>query len=368
MWFKTASKFLIDIGFKQSVVDPCIFFKDDIVICLYFDDMLIMTDHTDNLVQLEKDLVGTFGGKMKHSVDGKIEFLGMTFCFQDGGVSIGMKAKLDEVLEYATCKKKAPTHVGNNLFTVDPNSVSLEKDQKELFHSLVAKLNYIAKRIRPDILTAVNFLTTRVHQPTKEDFNKLLRVLSYLRETRELQLNLKIGERFQVVAHVDAAYGVHDDMKSQTGMPVGIGDAIAIDTRSTKQKIVSKSSTKAELIAASDSAGDLISIYELVKEFGFECLATLYQDNQATIALLRNGKKASGRSKNIKIHFFLLTERINEGDFNVVFKPTEEMIADGLTKPLQGGQFVRFRNAILGYKPVLSKEHAGVQGSSTTVQ
>ncbi len=48
----------------------------------------------------------------------------------------------------------------------------MAKDEKEYFHSMVAKLLYLAKRVRPDTLTAISFLATRVREPTEQDLAK----------------------------------------------------------------------------------------------------------------------------------------------------------------------------------------------------
>jgi hypothetical protein len=52
---------------------------------------------------------------------------------------------------------------------------------------------------------------------------------------------------------VEAAYSVHSDGKSLTGACVVIGDVGAVHCKSIKQKIVTKSSTEADLVALSDS-------------------------------------------------------------------------------------------------------------------
>ena len=39
---------------------------------------------------------------------------------------------------------------------------------------------------------------------------------------------------------------------------------------------------------------------------------------------------------------------MKRGDVTIEYCPTEDMIADFLTKPLQGSLFTRFRNAIMG--------------------
>jgi hypothetical protein len=50
---------------------------------------------------------------------------------------------------------------------------------------------------------------------------------------------------------VDASYAVHNDMKSHTGGVVLFGRG-AIMSKSSKQKLNTKSSTEAELVGASD--------------------------------------------------------------------------------------------------------------------
>ncbi len=63
--------------------------------------------------------------------------------------------------------------------------------EMEFFHSFVAKLLYLAKRVRPDILVAVSYLTKRVKSPNISDMSKLERVIKYLRNTKEMGIILE---------------------------------------------------------------------------------------------------------------------------------------------------------------------------------
>ncbi len=120
-----------------------------------------------------------------------LEFLGMKINVADKGLFITMPDKLNDVTQGIL--QSANTPAGNNLFDIDENSRELEKDEKEKFHTLVAKLLYISKRVRPDILLPVTFLTTRVQGPRQDDWNKLVRVQRYLRKTKHRGLTLRIG-------------------------------------------------------------------------------------------------------------------------------------------------------------------------------
>jgi hypothetical protein len=75
----------------------------------------------------------------------------------------------------------------------------------------------------------------------------------------------------------------------------------------------------------------------------------LMQDNQSTILLANNGRYSAKKgSKHIEIRYFFITDRIQKKHIRVQYCPTEEMIADFFTKPLQGALFYKFRDAILG--------------------
>jgi hypothetical protein len=65
----------------------------------------------------------------------------------------------------------------NHLFEVDPNAAAIDKEKAELFHHYTAKLLFLCKRARPDIQTAVAFLTTRVKGPDVDDYKELQRVM-----------------------------------------------------------------------------------------------------------------------------------------------------------------------------------------------
>ena len=75
---------------------------------------------------------------------------------------------------------------------------------------------------------------------------------------------------------------------------------------------------------------------------------TVYQDNQSTMLLETNGKGSSGkRTRHINIRYFFVTDRVKNGELSIKYCPTEEMIADYFTKPLQGRAFQNFQKFIL---------------------
>ena len=208
---------------------------------------------------------------------------------------------------------------------------------------------YISKRgPRPDVLLPVNFLATRVTKSNEDDLKKFLKVLKYLKGTDSLAMRLVVDKDKALYLYVDASYGVHDKGQSHTGSVLKYGQA-TIQVKSSKQKIVAKSSCEAELIGATDEAGGMLHMDEFLFHQGYEeePPGTLLQDNQAAMRLEENGKGSSNRTKHISIRTFWLKDQVKLGKLNIVYLNTKDMLADMLTKPLQGEQFYKFRKQLM---------------------
>ena len=78
-----------------------------------------------------------------------------------------------------------------------------------LFHRHVARLLFASKRAGPDIQVCVTFLCTRVKAPTEQDYNKLGKVISYLKETVHLPLVVGGDDSGRLTWNIDASFAVH---------------------------------------------------------------------------------------------------------------------------------------------------------------
>jgi hypothetical protein len=75
----------------------------------------------------------------------------------------------------------------------------------------------------------------------------------------------------------------------------------------------------------------------------------LLQDNKSPILLEKNGKASSGkRTRHINIQYFFITDWVNMKEISIGWCPTKKMVADFMTKPLQGSHFRNFRDCIMG--------------------
>jgi hypothetical protein len=210
----------------------------------------------------------------------------------------------------------------------------------------------VAKRARPDILPAVSFLTKRVTKATTHDWGKLKRCLSFIQATISDPLILSIDDLTIVKNWVDAAFGVHDDLKSHTGFTITMGKG-ALYASSKTQTLNTISSTEAELVGASSCMPQIMWTVNFLKAQGINVKRNyLYQDNQSTMRMERNGRQSAGpRSRHIDIRFFFIKDRIAKGDIHLLYCPTERMVGDYFSKPLQGPLFRYFRAIVMGYAP-----------------
>jgi hypothetical protein len=94
----------------------------------------------------------------------------------------------------------------------------------------------------------------------------------------------------------------------------------------------------------------------------------LYQDNKSSILLEKNGKASSSkRTRHIAIRYFFVTDRIAKGELSVEWCPTAAMIADFMTKPLQGATFKKFRDIIMGIETIKTGNEVSNKSKSSKV-
>ncbi len=71
------------------------------------------------------------------------------------------------------------------------------------------------------------------------------------------------------------------------------------------------------------------------------------QDNRSTILLERDASSGK-QTRHINIWYFFITNRIHMKEIEVKWCPIKEMVADFMTKPLQGSHFRRLYDLIMG--------------------
>ena len=359
LFWKNLSEFLIkDLGFKVNPYDWCMVNKvingKQCTIGWHVDDLKI--SHVDKHI-VEEIITGLnerYGKETPISVHrGPVqEYLGMRIDYtQKGKVSFSMPQYIDDLLSEcpdSIMKGTSTTPAANHLFQVDEDAEKLNAMDAVLYHHLVAKLLYLGKRTRPDLLTAISFLCTRIQSPDIDDFKKLGRCLWYLRDTKHLSLTLEANDMTVIQWWVDASFATHPKCRSHTGATLSFGKG-SVYSMSSKQKLNTRSSTEAELVGINDVLSMILWTRLFLEGQGYQVTDNvLYQDNESTIKLAKNGRRSSSKlTRHIEVRYYFITDHIDRDRVRVSYCPTGDMLADYFSKPLQGSLFRKFRDLIL---------------------
>ena len=344
---------LAKAGFYAVISDTCLIFK--------FDDegYFAAGGHVDDLLggnpqgytklrdEFEAALSGAFG-EMERKPLTKGNYLGMAVAYdQQNGEVI-----LHQPKHIQTLHDRHPEINWNGRKFSSPGNADFFKDikkdptpvNKTEYLSLLQEARYIADRTRRELQLYLNELAG-ASVPVQTDMDKLHRVVTYLWQTRDLVLKLA-PKGFQLEVFADASYALHSDGYSHTGIVILLGGAPFL-VKSKKQKILATASTDAEYDALTEAVKYIEWFVGLYEELGVPLVKpiTVYQDNMSTIHLAtkpgtyKNSKHALVRYAYVKHHAKLHTIKL-------VYCPTDKMLADGLTKPLQGPAFLRAREAL----------------------
>jgi len=147
-----------------------------------------------------------------------------------------------------------------------------------------------------------------------------------------------------VLGYSDADWaGDVDDRKSTSGYIFQIAGG-PVSWRSRKQDTVALSTAEAEYVALSSAIQEGVWIRRLLSELGSSPggPTTILEDNQSSIAMAKT-PQFHGRAKHIDIKHHFVRERVNDGSIKLKYCPTNEMVADILTKGLAQQQFSLLR-------------------------
>ena len=311
---------------------------------------------------------------MTLTIGPKHSYLGQTFDLSNPGeVQVSMDGYTKDVLDLYLVTGHSATPATVDLYVITDELPLLPQPEQEQFHSAVMKLIFLAQRARPDILTAVSFLSRRWGKATAEDKGKLDRVLKYLNSYPDITMLLRCEDELRVYSYVDASFAVHADMKSHTGGIISLGKG-AVNVSSKKQQLMTKSSTEAELVGLSDRVPQTLWVRNFMIAQGYDLgPARVFQDNMSTMALVEKGRSTSVRTRHIAIRYFFTKDKVDSGELEIVYLPTGDMRADIMTKPLQGSLFRAMRDELMGHaiaeriKTVDSKTARGAKESQMSV-
>ena len=357
LWYDLISSTLIKYKFIRSDTDKCLFIYGDgdiyCIIALYVDDMLICcTSNTfvdDLRAKLKKDFKG-----ISEKTGNQLSFLGLEVTKNNcSDILVNQSFYIQQfVKEYGVTATMVTPTDASFLLEDKGEDANLCNDSNS-FRSKVMKVMYVATRTRPDVLYATSILATKCNKPTNGDMKKLNRVIGYLAGTNNYGLLFRNDGDIQLQMYVDASFNHHRDARGHTGIMI-FGDVNCSGSllcKSIKQTTVAASSFEAELIAMAEAVQWLSYVNNIFNDCGINTdIPTVYEDNQSVINVLKNDTvNFHGRSKFVNRKYFAVHEKLQNNEIKLVFIGTTEMVADFLTKGLQGSQYRRFAVRSMGF-------------------
>ena len=187
-------------------------------------------------------------------------------------------------------------------------------DLREITHSIVAKGLFVSNRSCPDVLPTISVLSSRVRSPNQSDWVKCRRFVKYLDSTKDLHMVLHYDGTSIARWHVDAAYGVHQDFCSHSGGTLLMHESGGgMASGSNKQRLNTRSSTIAELVAVDDFLGKLLWVKKFLDGLGYPLRQNiLLQDNTSAILMEKNGRACLGKqNRAIDVHYFAIKDVVD---------------------------------------------------------
>ena len=358
-WHAKLSEALREMGATVSEADPglysCSTKHGEVHLLVYVDDVLIAAQHIAAVEVVKSSLLARFDARD----------LGEARQF------VGLKISRDRVSQTLTLSQQAAAGALVQKFglaeakgkaTPLTAGLSLSKEGKQLaegaargYREAVGSLMYLSNCTRPDLCHATNTLARHMAAPTEEHWAAAKGVLRYLAGTAGLGITYrKQVECTELVGYGDADYaGCQDTRRSTTGY-VFVVNGGAVSWGSTLQKTVALSTAEAEYMAAASLVKEALWLQKLQRDLqlgGSPAAASrgtlLFTDNQAALALLRN-PIVSQRAKHIAVLYHFAREKVQSGEVEFQYCPTELMLADLFTKQLPTEKFARIKEKIMG--------------------
>ena len=231
------------------------------------------------------------------------------------------------------------------VYTVNAEGQADEATVKD-YQGMVGSLLYLAVYSRPDILYAVVKLSQFSTNPSLIHLAAVKRIFRYLRSCPDLGITYSRDGGEQLVGYTDANWGggnVAEDGRRSTSAYIFTLGGGPISWSSKRQHTVATSSCEAEYIGQCNAAKEAVWLRLLLREVGYplEGPTTVFADNKSAIALASN-PVYHGRSRHIDIQYHYTREKVNDDTIQLLYLPTLEMVADGLTKPLDQIKHNRF--------------------------
>ena len=355
IWYNTLSAYLDSLGFKPLTSDMGVFVKGHVYIAVFVDDLLIMGPSTKEIQHIKDSLEKRFE---MTDLGPCAYYLGMSVRRdrQNRAIFLSQRAYIEKVIrDFGMEDAKHVCTPMSGKLEPPPDDYTCTPQDKTWYASAVGSLMYAMLGTRPDIAYAISVCSRYLGNPGNAQITAVKRIIRYLKGTLDYELVFR-GPLEPLVGYTDSDWGGDSTTRRSTaGYVFNLGSA-AVSWKSKRQTVVALSSCEAEYMGQTQATKEAVwlrrLLCELLQEEEQPAATIIYGDNQGAIALASNPERHD-QTKHIGIQTHWVREKLADGTIRLVYIPTEQQIADGLTKHLPRDRFEAFRKA-LGLEKKLS--------------
>nr|GAT59056.1 predicted protein [Mycena chlorophos] len=347
-WYQRFAEICESMGLTRCSTDQAVFYHQDangfVVLAVHVDDCTIGGTNT----ALVNEMKSGFARYVEIVDLGEIHWLlgiEVKRNRQERTLSLSQTSYIQSIVRRYNLDDLKPLSI-----PMDPNvtlsSAQSPRTADELarmrsvpYKEAVGSLMYASLGTRPDITFAVTKLSKFSSNPGPAHWEAAKRVIRYLHGTSRWELTYGETTR-ELTGWVDADGSQEEERPAISGFAFLI-DGGAVSWNSKQQELVVLSTTEAEYVAATHASKEGLWLRSFISEvFGSyvsppidSSPTTVFSDNQSAIALAKE-HQYHARTKHIDIRYHFIRYIIAKGSIQLIYCPTDEMIADTLTKPL----------------------------------
>jgi Reverse transcriptase (RNA-dependent DNA polymerase) len=299
LWSEHLSTRLKAMGFKQSRLDPCLFSRNKVILCMWV--VCICAKTAEGIQQVIAELQTEFALTEEGELS---EYLGLTIKRDTGKSSFELTQNglIEKIIKAVGMEDSNPNHIPANE-TLGSCKDELKHDKEWSDPSVIGMLLYLTGNTRPDIAFAVNQCAHFNHDPRRSHSKAVKKIVRYLIKTRTKGLIVRPNGKLTVDCFCDAdSAGLwnkedHRDpisAKSRTGYVIMFAGCPVVWV-SKLQTEIALSTMEAEYMALSHSLRQLLHLCRVVEEIGKELAfqkelsvsthSEIFEDNAGALTL-----------------------------------------------------------------------------------
>jgi hypothetical protein len=358
LWNAEVNKVMEQMDFRQSNFDPCVYIyrrNDEYAfIAAHVDDCLIWAKD-----EMKSKIIKKMGEKYELKDLGPArKYLGVRFTGERKNgvltVTLDQEEYIDKMLDRFGMTDCNPTKVPLEQKTkfnkaMSPQTEEEKEEMKEVpYRNATGGIMYLLKT-RPDLTYSISEISRFMNNPGKEHWRGVVHILRYLKGTKHLKL-MYVGGRneMKLTGYADATWGDDKDDRRSTSGFVFMLNGRPITWKTKKQSCVATSSTQAEYQATSLATGEAMWLRSMLADLDEKQTepTLLKNDNKGCVDIAKNPVHHN-RTKHIDIKHHFVRENVKNEVIRLERTPTNEMIADLMTKALGRKKFEYFTQFLL---------------------